>query len=299
MDLVEIRCLIAVIDEGSMLAASTRLGVPRGTLRRRIDELEARAGVPLLVRSARGVVATEAGEMLARHGRGLLVECATLLSAVREVGGETSGALRVRIPVGLPAEMLVLFFKVLHGPSAPLPIAFEVRDDPLDGDLGDVDLIVHFSDDADADALRIITLAHVPLRIVASAAYLQRAGLPTTLEDLARHDLFAWSAPERSPDRWPLRSGGVIEVEPLVSSNDPIMVRSMARADLGLALALDGPNARLGLPSDDLVRVLPDLVGAEVPMNLSIPRALGANPKLARVVDVVQQRLLAAGIKPR
>ena len=54
MDLEELRVLVAVAETGSLLGAAEKLGITRSTLRRRIDDLEARTHVPLLVRSPQG-----------------------------------------------------------------------------------------------------------------------------------------------------------------------------------------------------------------------------------------------------
>ncbi|MGB5311463.1 MAG: LysR family transcriptional regulator, partial [Polyangiales bacterium] len=48
MNLDELRAFVAVSETGSIVAAARSLNFARATLRRRLDELEARAGVPLL-----------------------------------------------------------------------------------------------------------------------------------------------------------------------------------------------------------------------------------------------------------
>ena len=112
MDLEELRALLAVAERGSFLAAATDLRVPRGTLRRQIDALEARAGVLLLERSARGVTLTRAGELLCARGRALLDEGAALLAAVRASAREEQGPLRIQAPIGLPPEAVVNFVRL-------------------------------------------------------------------------------------------------------------------------------------------------------------------------------------------
>ena len=72
MDLDSLRALVAVADAGSLLGGAERLGLARSTLRRRLDELEVLAGVPLLHRGAQGAALTAAGELLVSRGRGLL-----------------------------------------------------------------------------------------------------------------------------------------------------------------------------------------------------------------------------------
>ena len=55
--------LVAVVEEGSFVAAAKRLGYSRSTISHQIAQLEAAVGVPLVVRSAgsRSVTVTPAG----------------------------------------------------------------------------------------------------------------------------------------------------------------------------------------------------------------------------------------------
>src|SRR5689334_8941734 len=148
MDLEELRGFLAVVETGSFLGAATNLGVPRGTLRRRIDALEARAGVALLERSARGVTATEAGAKLVERGQRLIEDGAALLAAVREIGREPTGPLRIHLPVGLPPSVLVGIAE-LHRVFMPkLAITLIMREDPLGELREDVDIAIHFGDGA-------------------------------------------------------------------------------------------------------------------------------------------------------
>lgn len=64
-----LRSFLAVVDEGHFGAAADVLGVPQPTLSRRVQRLEATVGSALLVRNARPVVTTQAGELLAGHAR--------------------------------------------------------------------------------------------------------------------------------------------------------------------------------------------------------------------------------------
>jgi DNA-binding transcriptional LysR family regulator len=64
MNLDELRALIAVVDTGSMIAASKVTRMPRVSLRRRLDELEARAGVALLVCMFLDVIVIFVGEVM-------------------------------------------------------------------------------------------------------------------------------------------------------------------------------------------------------------------------------------------
>ncbi|MFG6475698.1 LysR family transcriptional regulator [Microbacterium sp. P06] len=67
-----LRALRAVLDTGSLTAASERLGFTQSALSKQIAVLEAAAGVRLLERGARGVTATAAGRRLAIHAAAVL-----------------------------------------------------------------------------------------------------------------------------------------------------------------------------------------------------------------------------------
>ena len=140
MDLEEFRAFIAVVETGSFLAAATNLNLARATLRRRVDALEARAGVPLLERSARGVVVTEAGSLLASRGRHVLQEASALVASVREIGREPVGVLRCGLPVGLPPHALVPVFGLIHATYPRLAVHLRHIDDPLTDAIDDLDI---------------------------------------------------------------------------------------------------------------------------------------------------------------
>lgn len=82
MDLDDLEAFLAVVDAGSVAAAAVALGLPRSTLRRRLGELEARVGAPLLVTSPAGATLTDAGEALVARGRALLAAHQALLTEV-------------------------------------------------------------------------------------------------------------------------------------------------------------------------------------------------------------------------
>jgi DNA-binding transcriptional LysR family regulator len=143
MDLEETRAFLAVLDHGSFKAAADIVKQPRATLRRRVEALEARAGVSLLARSHSGVVPTAAGELLARQARILLRETHALLEALRELGDEPAGELRIGVPLGMPTKGLALLFGLCQAEFPRLRLHVRVSDDPIADLLEHVDIALH------------------------------------------------------------------------------------------------------------------------------------------------------------
>lgn len=289
MDLAELRAFIAVVEAGSFLGAARALGVSRTTLRRQVGSLEARAGVPLLEGAQSGVRPTEAGHALARQGRTMMEEASALLASIRELGHEPTGTLRVVLPVGLPPHVLTPLFAALRRAYPRLGVHCRFSNDPLGEALVDIDIAVHFGQDAP----RGQWISHIVLRprewLIASRDYLALRGTPRSIEDLAQHDLFAWQAPGEDARVWRTLKGTPFTVQPALVASDIHFIRHCCISGLGIGLLPDALLPDPGLDPDLLVPVLPDLVGQERAVRVSVPAALAEIPKVRMVVERVRR----------
>jgi PAS domain S-box-containing protein len=87
-DLAELETLVVCAAEGSLVAAAAQLGISRPAVAKRIANLEALAGRPLLLRGGRGVRLTDAGAELLAGARRLLAERDVLLGTLTEMRGD-------------------------------------------------------------------------------------------------------------------------------------------------------------------------------------------------------------------
>lgn len=288
MDLEELRAFLQVVDSGSFLAAADRLQVSRTTLRRRVGALESRAGVPLLESTQQGVVVTDAGRMLARRGRAMAEEAGVLLASIRGIGQAPSGVLRFSLPVGLPPQVLAALFGGLRTAYPQLHVEIRFSDDPFAESLVGVDMAIHFSDAVPKGKWISYVVTRLQEHLVAGKEYLARRGTPASVADLATHELFAWQVPGSDPRVWPLRAGGTFAVEPTLVSSDIHLIRHCCLAELGIGLIPDGMLPDPGFLPDALVPVLPDLVGRERALRVTVPAALADLPKIKMVLDRIR-----------
>ncbi|TCW79597.1 LysR family transcriptional regulator [Burkholderia sp. SRS-46] len=94
-DLDQLRTFAMVADAGSLSAAAPLLHLSQSTVSEQVRKLEARAGVPLFVRSKRGVEATPAGSRLLHHARRIVALNEAAFDELR--GQAIKGELRVAI----------------------------------------------------------------------------------------------------------------------------------------------------------------------------------------------------------
>ena len=288
MDLDELRAFVAVAETGSIVAAARSLGFARATLRRRLDELEARAGVPLLHRTAHGAFPTDAGFVLAARGRPILQEASALLSSVREVGAEPQGELRFVFPIGLPPDSVTSLLSALQQKYPRLHLRIHYSEDPLAGLLEDVDVAVHFGSRSPSGSWVSYELFRLRECLLASPEYLERHDVPKTAEDLKAHALLAWDGPDTDPKARPTREGTILRVAPKMISPDIHMLRRAAVAGMGIAFLPDPGIPTAEDSNDRLVPVLPDLIGRERSLQADGPAVLSEIPRIRAVLSEIR-----------
>ena len=114
MDLKQLAYFVRVAELGSFTRASIALNIAQPALSRQIRLLEVELRQNLLTRNGRGALPTEAGNLLLKHGRGILHQ----VDVAREELGAVRGALAGRVSIGLPPSLSRLI-------TVPLTRAFK------------------------------------------------------------------------------------------------------------------------------------------------------------------------------
>ncbi|KMO19626.1 LysR family transcriptional regulator [Methylobacterium indicum] len=95
MQTTALRYFLAVARDGTIAAASARLNVAPSAISRQIANLEAELACLLFERRPRGMVLSQAGELLARHARQVLASAEQVVTEIRELEGLWRGLVRV------------------------------------------------------------------------------------------------------------------------------------------------------------------------------------------------------------
>ena len=105
-DLTTLNLVLAIADTRSITRGAEREHLALAAASKRLSDLEARFGVPLFERRARGVEPTEAGRALVRHVRSLHASLHALESEVVEFSRGIKGHLRIAANAGAISECL-------------------------------------------------------------------------------------------------------------------------------------------------------------------------------------------------
>jgi DNA-binding transcriptional LysR family regulator len=95
LDVYSLRLFVTAAREGSIARAAEREHIAASALSRRIADLEHALGVPLLVRSARGIELTQAGQCVFERGARIEEELLALVKDVWDLSGSVVGTVRL------------------------------------------------------------------------------------------------------------------------------------------------------------------------------------------------------------
>lgn len=182
----ELAAFVAVADARSFTQGARKLGVSSAQVSKLVARLENRLGARLLNRTTRDVSLTDTGQAYLERARDLLDGFEALETSVKDQSGP-SGRLKVSAPVSFGRNQLTpALLDFAAGCSAvSLDVVFSDRMVNLVEEGFDVAVRIGHLSDSSLVARR---LAAVRLVTCASPDYLARAGTPTTLADLAKHE---------------------------------------------------------------------------------------------------------------
>ena len=199
--LKQLESFASVAVRGSLTAAAHAEGVAPAVIGRRIDALEERLGVKLMVRTTRRITLTHEGSAFLEDCQRLLADLANAEASVSAGGVKASGHLRITAPAGFGrrhvAPLVPNFLAQHPDTSLSLNLSDRVVDIVNEG----YDCAVRVGDLPDSSLISV-RLADNRRLCVATPAYLARAGMPATPADLVRHQCLTLSSDASQSRGW-------------------------------------------------------------------------------------------------
>lgn len=299
-DLDLLRTLVAIADRGTLSAAARELSGSRTTMRRRLAEVEARAGVSLMVRRGDRLEPTEAGALLVRGARSLLAQATALIDQAAMVGTEPTGLVRVALTAGEPPFLVGMVMQGIERrwPKVQIELINAATPHRLLTEHADAALV--FAHRPPVGPWEAVHLLDFHLQLMASPRYLARHGTPENLDDLAAHRVLAWRSDLGGTEPMRLRIGELVTFpeQPLLVSNNVYTLRTLTVAGQCIGHFPDAGFSQPGEAPGALQTVLPHLVGGIIPLWLILPEAYREVLRLRALadamVDVIKQLRLNA-----
>jgi len=227
---------VQVVQTASFSAAARVLRLGQPAVSKTIAQLEQHLQVRLLMRSTQGLTPTEAGLRFYEHAQVVLQEVEEAELAARGAGANLSGRLRVSAATTFARLHVIPALPRFLEAHPELEIDVVLDDRPIDliGEGIDVSLRMGRLADTGLVARR---LARTRRLVIASPAYLARAGRPKTPADLAAHQTLVFSQQDST---WAFQRAGrsvSVSVRGRARFSAAEGIRTAVLADMGLTIA--------------------------------------------------------------
>lgn len=185
--LKHIEAFVGVAIRGSLSAAARAEGVTPAIIGRRLDALESRLGVRLLLRTTRKLTLTFEGQAFLEDCQKLLNDLANAEAAVSLGGVQASGYLKVSAPAGFGRQHVAPLIGDFMQANPGVAVKLDLSDRIVDLINENVDCAIRIGELTDSSLISV-RLGEMRRMVVASPAYLVEHGVPRSPDDLARHN---------------------------------------------------------------------------------------------------------------
>ncbi|MCK0207642.1 LysR family transcriptional regulator [Starkeya koreensis] len=292
------RAFVRVVEAGNFSRASDLLDMPKPTVTKLIQQLEAHLRTRLLNRTTRRVGVTPDGAAYYERAVALLSDLDEIDASMARSQSSPSGRLRVDVPSSLALYSLIPALPDFFARYPDIRLDLGVSDRPVDLLAENVDCAIRGGDLLDP-TLIARRVGEVRLMLCATPGYLQTYGTPLHPRDLeAGHRVIGYFSArtgrrvafdmERGEERHEL------DLPYFVAVNDSTAYLAAGLAGLGITQTIE-PMVTPYIESGALVRVLPDWHSAPIVLHVVYSPNRHLSSRLRVFVDWVAERFAGGG----
>ena len=281
----------AVARHRGFAAAAAALNMSASAVSHAVRTVEERLGEPLFARTTRSVALTEAGARFLASVGPALDDIDKAFEGLAADRGEVTGLLRVNASRVAIAMALTPILAKIAGTHPSLTVEVHANDAFVDIIAQGFDAGVRLGEAVQQDMTIVRLTPPFTTALVASPAYLEARGEPTSIADLTRHNCIGYRMLDGGGlYEWDLRDGGrdiAFAATGTTVVTDSTLARDLALAGVGVAYLFE-PLARADIAQGRLKRLLPDSAIEEEGLFLYFPRRAALAPKLRAFIDVAR-----------
>ncbi len=288
--ILTMRVFARVVEAGSFTRAADSLALPKATVTKQIQHLEARLRVKLLNRTTRRVTVTADGAAYYERTARLLADLDELEASMGNAQTNPQGRLRVDVGSAVATLLIIPALSNFFELYPDIQLDMGVSDRPVDLIGDNVDCVIRGGELTD-QSLVARRIGNLPYVTVASPDYLRRFGTPQHPHDLE-------TEPHRIVNFFSPRTGRMFANEfeqggealtldngrHRISVNDSNAYMAATLSGLGVAQLVTFMAAP-HLASGALVQVLPDWTTKPVPIYVVYPPNRHLSAKVRSFVD--------------
>jgi len=284
-----VRSFLAVLEKGSLLAASRDLQLSQPTIGRHVAELESQLGLVLFDRNGRGLLPTEAAYHLADSAR--IMQSGADQLARNVMGADLGASGTVRITASQPVSCYVLppLLAQMRLSLPDVQVELVASNEVSNLLRREADIAVRMVQPQQASIIAR-RVGKVTLRACAHQDYLRRRGVPRQPSDLLAHDLIGGDRNDDTLKGFAAQGLVVGREQFAFRADDLIVVWQAVRAGLGVGFV----SEHLIRSDPAVIPVLPILKIQPLPVWLAVHKEIRTSKRIRAVYDFLADALPAA-----
>lgn len=275
IDRIELmQTFIRIVESGSLSAAAAQLGTTQPTISRRLQALEQRLGLKLILRTTHALKLTDDGERCYAQARQLLATWHALEDELTGSNDDPIGTLRVRAPHAFGQDQLIDPLVAYLQRYPRLTVEWMLNDRTPDFISENVDCAIQVGAVNDPSLVAIL-LAEVPRFVVAAPSLLAQH---KAIEDVSQLTELPWLALtsfyrnelalQRLSDNQPVN----LPIAPRLASDSLYAIRKAVLAGMGAAI-VSSWVVQEDLAKGELIQLVPEWQAPPLPVWLTYPWA--------------------------
>jgi len=274
MDWDKLKIFHAVAEAGSFTSATVILNLSQSAISRQIQSLEEDLKVKLFERHARGLTLTENGEYVYKTAREVIAKLKEVETSLGDHKNKPSGKITITTVRSFGTHWLtprIQEFMKLN-PEIEVELIFDDKELDLSTRQADIGIFMRRPKQLNYIQRKLIDINY---HIYGSNQYLEKYGIPKTINDLNKHRFISFGkgapSPVYNPD-WALKIG--------MKDNKKRKSIMKVNSVMGLLLAVESGVGLAALPdylvfqSTNLIKVLPKVEGPITEAHFVYPQSL-------------------------
>ena len=276
----KLKIFYAVAEAGSFTRATINLNLSQSAISRQIQSLEEDLKVQLFERHARGLTLTENGEYVFKTAHEVISKLKDVETSLADQKNKPTGKLTITTVRSFGTHWLtprIQEFMQLN-PNIEVELIFDDKELDLSTRQADIGIFMRRPKQLNYIQSKLVDINYY---IYGSTKYLDKYGIPKTINDLNKHRFISFGkgapSPVFNPD-WALKLG--------VKDNKKRKSIMKVNSVMGLLLAVESGVGLAALPeylvssSTNVIKVLPNSAGPITEAHFVYPQSL---KKIARV----------------
>ena len=274
MDWDKLKIFYAVAEAGSFTNATINLNLSQSAISRQIQSLEQELKVQLFERHARGLTLTENGEYLFKTAREVISKLKEVETSLGDQKSKLSGKLTITTVRSFGTHWLtprIEEFLQLN-PEIEIELIFDDKELDLSTRQADIGIFMRRPKQLNYIQKKLVDINYY---IYGSTKYLEKYGIPKTINDLNKHRFISFGkgapSPVFNPD-WALKLGlkDKKKRKPIMKVNSIMGLLLSVESGVGLAALPD----YLVSQSNNVIKVLPEFEGPITEAHFVYPESL-------------------------